>query len=83
MPLLYRTKPWMQRFITYFGIPLPKTYQVIAFIVFFLTSELIPHGKRAELLELATAFMLFLIIRFPANYVTFNKGNEQVTLPKH
>jgi len=34
-------------------------------------TELIPHGKRAELLEAGTALMLFLIIRFPANPQSF------------
>lgn len=72
MPLLYRSKKWMQRFVTYFGIPLPKIYQVIAFVVLFVLTTLIPHEKRAELLEGGTAFMLFLIIRFPANPHTFS-----------
>lgn len=73
MPFLYRSKGWMQRFINYCGIPLPKVYQVIAFILLFVLSELVPHGKRAELLEAGTGFMLFLIIRYPSNSHTFNR----------
>jgi len=73
MPLLYRSKKWMQRFVTYCGIPLPKAYQAVAFLVIFGLSELVPHEKRAELLEAGTAFLLFLIIRFPTNYKTFSK----------
>jgi hypothetical protein len=73
MPLLYRSKLWMQRFVTYCGIPLPKVYQIIAFVALFVLSELIPNGKRAELLEVATGFMLFLIIRYPSNPHTFTK----------
>jgi len=73
IPLLYRSKKWMQRFVTYCGIPLPKVYQIISFLVIFGLSELIPHEKRAELLEAGTAFMLFLIIRYPTNYKTFSK----------
>jgi len=73
MPLLYRSKKWMQRFVTYFGIPLPKIYQVVAFVVLFALTTLIPHEKRAELLEAGTAFMLFLIIRYPANPHTFSQ----------
>ena len=73
MPLLYRSKTWMQRFVTYCGIPLPKIYQTIGFIVIFVLTTFIPHGKRAELLEAGTALMLFLIIRFPTNPHTFSR----------
>ncbi|MFN2440556.1 MAG: hypothetical protein ABR503_15230 [Chitinophagaceae bacterium] len=75
MPLLYRKKKWMQDFIRYWGIPLPKFYQVIAFVLLFVT-EFIPHGKRAELLEAGTALMLFLIIRFPANSQSFETSKK-------
>jgi hypothetical protein len=73
MPLLYRSKKWMQRFVTYCGIPLPKIYQVVAFVALFALTTLIPHEKRAELLEAGTALMLFLIIRYPANPHTFSQ----------
>ncbi len=74
IPFLYRKKKWMQGFVHSWGIPLPKLYQVIAFLLLFVT-ELMPHGKRAELLEAGTALMLFLIIRFPANPESFEIKN--------
>ncbi len=74
MPLLYRNKKWMQRFVTYCGIPLPKVYQAVGFVVLFALTTLIPHEKRAELLEAGAAFMFFLIIRFPANTHTFTRS---------
>ena len=73
MPMLYRNKKWMQRFVTYCGIPLPKIYQALAFVILFALTTLIPHEKRAELLEMGTAFLLFLIIRYPANTHTFTR----------
>ena len=73
IPLLYRSKKWMQRIVDYLGIPLPKFYQIIAVIVTALLTQMIPHGKRAELLECSITLMLFLIIRFPANETTFRK----------
>lgn len=73
MPLLYRSRKWMQRFVTYCGIPLPKIYQAVGFVVLFALTTLIPHEKRAELLEAGTAFLLFLIIRYPANTHTFTR----------
>jgi hypothetical protein len=73
IPWLYRKKQWMRNFVDYIGIPLPRVYQMIAFILLFIATQLFPHEKRAELLELGTALLLFLIIRYPANTTTFNK----------
>ncbi|MBD0352639.1 MAG: hypothetical protein ICV65_15935 [Flavisolibacter sp.] len=73
IPLLYRSKKWMQRIVDYWGIPLPKMFQTIALLVMAFLTQLIPHGKRAELLECGIALMLFLIIRFPANETTFKR----------
>ncbi len=73
IPWLYRTRKWMRDLINNCGIPLPRVYQIIAFILLFILTQLIPHGKRAEILELGTALLLFLIIRFPTNQQTFEK----------
>jgi hypothetical protein len=71
IPFLYRTKNWMRRFVNYFGIPLPRAYQIIAFIIVWGLTELMPDGKRAEIAEEGTALLLFLIIAFPMNNQTF------------
>jgi hypothetical protein len=80
IPFLYRTKKWMQNFVTYCGIPLPKAVHIISFIILFLLTELIPNGKRAEILEGGTALLLFLIIRFPANKHTFEVPKQKHSL---
>lgn len=77
VPLLYKRKKWMQNFVRYFGIPLPKTYQIISFIIMFIASELMDHEKRAELVEFATAFLLFLVTAFPYNKEDFVLNNER------
>jgi hypothetical protein len=73
MPYLYRSKSWMRRFVNYFGIPLPRAYQIIAFILVWGLTELMPDGKRAEIAEQGTTLLLFLIIAFPWNKETFLK----------
>lgn len=78
IPFLYRNKKWVQRFVRSWGIPLPKLYQIIAFICIFVLSQLIPHGKRAEILEAGTALMLFLMIRFPANPESFTADTDSI-----
>jgi hypothetical protein len=80
IPFLYRTKNWMRRFVNYFGIPLPRAYQIIAFIIVWVLTELMPDGKRAEIAEQGTALLLFLIIAFPLNKQTFEKSPRPVSL---
>jgi hypothetical protein len=76
VPILYRRKKWMKDFVYYWGIPLPKIYQIVGFILLFLLTEIIPHEKRAELLEGGTAFFLFLIIAYPANASVFKQDSS-------
>lgn len=71
VPLLYRKKKWMKNLVDTAGIPLPKPYQIIVFLVLFVITELLPDGKRAELLELGTAWLLFLIVTYPYNRNAF------------
>jgi hypothetical protein len=82
IPFLYRTKNWMRRFVNYFGIPLPRAYQIIAFIIVWALTELMPDGKRAEIAEEGTTLLLYLIIAFPWNKETFLKetSSDQKTL---
>ncbi|MDQ3846198.1 MAG: hypothetical protein M3342_19645, partial [Bacteroidota bacterium] len=42
IPLLYRSKKWMQRIVDYWGIPLPKAYQTIALLITAFLTQLIP-----------------------------------------
>lgn len=72
-PLLYKTKNWMKTFVNSWGIPLPQLYQIFGFLILFAITALIPHGKRAELLECGAALLFFLIIRYPANAAIFKK----------
>lgn len=72
-PLLYRSKAWMKRFVDTWGIPMPRLYQVVSFLLLFLLTTFIPHGKRAEVLECGAAFLFFLIIYNPVNKNNFVK----------
>jgi uncharacterized membrane protein YraQ (UPF0718 family) len=72
-PILYRKSAAMKRAIDHWGIPLPQLYQVLAFLLVFITTAIIPNGKRAELLECGAALLFFLIILFPAQPGIFEK----------
>jgi hypothetical protein len=72
-PLLYRKWEPMKSFINGWGIPLPQLYQILAFLLVFITTALIPNGKRAELLECGAALLFFLIIYYPAQPALFRR----------
>jgi hypothetical protein len=75
-PILYRNHAGTKRFIDRSGIPLPKAYQVISMLLVFIITSLLPHEKKAELLEAGIALLFFLIIRFPGNLFVFNPSTD-------
>jgi competence protein ComGC len=71
-PLLYRFHAGTKRFIDRSGIPLPKAYQVISMLLVFIITSLLPHEKKAEMLEAGIALLFFLVIRYPGNLNVFD-----------
>jgi hypothetical protein len=78
-PVLYRYHAGTKRFIDRSGIPLPKAYQVISMLLVFIITSLLPHEKKAEMLEAGIALLFFLIIRYPGNLTVFDPS---IQLPK-
>lgn len=73
VPLLYRYSRNISHFIDRSGIPLPRAYQVISILLVFVITSLLPHEKKAELLEAGIALLFFLIIKYPGNRSIFQK----------
>ena len=71
LPFLYVRKKWVKQWVDKLAVPLPQAYQVIALFLVFGLISLIPSGKRAELLEFGTCFLLLSIILFPKNSEVF------------
>ena len=78
-PILYRYHAGTKRFIDRSGIPLPKAYHVISMLLVFVITSLLPHEKKAEMLEAGIALLFFLVIRYPGNLSVFDPS---VQLPK-
>lgn len=72
-PLFYKYSPKLSLLFDKTGIPVPKYLHLIAFLAFFLLAELIPNGKKAELVEFAGAIIFLMIILKPANLEIFRK----------
>jgi hypothetical protein len=67
LPFLYARKPKIKAFINSLAVPIPKLYQIIAFFLVFGLISLCPSGKRAELLEFSSCFLILLIVAYPRN----------------
>jgi hypothetical protein len=76
LPLLYRRNEKIKRLVDYCGIPVPRNYQIVSFLLLFAITALLKHEKNAELLECGTGFLFFLIVRYPANEHIFNRAGE-------
>lgn len=74
IPILYRSKEWMRSWMNSWGIPLPKTYQIVSFLLLFAIINIIPHEKKWEVLECGAALLFFLIICYPLNEEIFRKS---------
>jgi hypothetical protein len=79
VPIVYDKSRMIRNFLNKSGVPVPRLYQVIAFILLFIITALLHHEKNAELLECGTALLLFLVVRFPKNEGIFSRN----TLPEN
>ena len=72
-PLLYRKNAGFKRFADRSGIMIAQVYQIISIAVLFGLTEMMRHGKRAEILEAGIALLFFLIVLHPYNKEIFRK----------
>jgi hypothetical protein len=77
LPVLYKTHKGIKNFIDKSGIPVPKPYQILSFLLLFGLSQLLKHDRNAELLEGGFAALFFLIISFPLNKELFEKEQKE------
>jgi uncharacterized BrkB/YihY/UPF0761 family membrane protein len=71
MQLLYYRHGKIKKLIDSSGIPIPRLYQIIGFILLFVLTSLLHHDKNSELLECGAAMLFFLIILNPRNLSAF------------
>jgi hypothetical protein len=76
MPVLYQKKENFRALCDRFAVPVPRLYQVIAFLSLFTIVSLLPDGKNAELLECCGAMLFVLILGNPKNAFVQSRGSE-------
>lgn len=68
LPLLFGKWKWLTNTVNSFGIPVPKTHQIIAFIATTLVIVLLPNlSRKWEVFELFFASIILLIFLYPKN----------------
>jgi hypothetical protein len=72
VPLLYQKNKSVRTFLDRSAVPVPQFYQVLAFVIVFVLTNIIRDGKNAELLECCGALLFFLIVRYPKNREIFS-----------
>ena len=71
LPILYHKKRGIKILVDKSGIPVPRLYQIIGFVIVSSITVLLPHEKNPELLECGAALLFFLIILYPENRDSF------------
>ena len=79
VPIVHAKYESLKNFLDRSGVPVARTYHVIAFLIMAGITTVIPHAKNAELLECGAALLFFLIIRFPKNIHAFVVNSNHVT----
>ncbi|GEO06226.1 hypothetical protein AAE02nite_38900 [Adhaeribacter aerolatus] len=67
LPILYPRKQKIKNIVDSLAIPVPQLYQIISFFLVFGLIALCPSGRRSELLEFCSCFLLLLIFKYPRN----------------
>lgn len=75
---LYHSSVWVKKWVDDFGIPMPKVYQTVGYILIVLLVEVLVKvfsdtGRRGELTEFAAIYMVLLNVTFPRNSVVFQR----------
>jgi hypothetical protein len=79
LPLLYKFNHAVKKYMNNSGVPVPRLYQVISFLLVFAISGLLKHDRNPELLECGAAALFFLIIYNPLNRFIYNKNTIPVS----
>lgn len=62
------------------GIPIPRAYQIGAFVSMLLLTNLVTDGKGAELLEFGSCMVFLLIFLYPKNEAIYTSSKCQVAI---
>jgi len=72
VPILYQKKDRVKNFIDSHAIPVPRIQHVVSYLIFSIIIKLFHAPDKWELLEMAGAFVFYLILLNPLNLEIYN-----------
>lgn len=73
LPLAYNKLERIQKLIDSFALPIPRWYHILAYIIWAAVCEIIPGGKKGEMLELGGCWISMLMVFNPINRKIFSR----------
>ena len=73
VPVLYQKNKKIKNLLNASAIPVPRVYQIVAFVLLFAITALLNHEKNAELLECGATLLFFLVVANPKNNEIFQR----------
>ena len=70
LPFWYHHNEKLRQVVRRWELPLPRGLHLVAFFLLFCLVQLIPSGKKGEVLEFGGTSIFFLTLLFPLNAVT-------------
>jgi hypothetical protein len=77
LPYLYRRKKGFAAFVDSLGLPVPKAFHILAYLVVVLCAELSGSGKKGEILEFGGVWIFTLMTLWPYNGHIFSTFYEK------
>ena len=74
-PILYHKVKRARDLIDHWFIPIPRRYQILAYLFVLVAISIIPASKNWELLEFGSVLVFFLILWSPVNLQLFEANN--------
>lgn len=73
LPLIYKKFCFVKSFVNKFAIPVPRGYQIVAYLILFGLVQLIAGGKKGEILEFGGCWITILMLFQPQNREMFSR----------
>ena len=73
LPFLYKKFEKVKEKVDSWGLPLPRVYHIIAYIILAVLCEAIAGGKKGEILEFGGSWIVLLMLFEPSNRVIFSR----------
>lgn len=77
LPFLYRGVPKVKKIVDAMGVPLPKNFHIILYVLLAISAEFVAGGKKGEILEFGGCWIFVLMVLNPFNREIFSRVSHE------